>query len=92
MKGSAQFFLDTLVAEPAHHWLVTCPSMSPEHEYARGLTIAAGPAMDMQILRELFGNCIRASEVLGADKELRQRWAQTRSRLAPNQIGHAGQL
>lgn len=31
MKGSAQFFLDTLVKHPTLKWLVTCPSMSPEH-------------------------------------------------------------
>lgn len=31
MKGSAQFFLDTLVEHPKLKWLVTCPSMSPEH-------------------------------------------------------------
>jgi alpha-L-fucosidase 2 len=92
MKGSAQFFLDTLVEDPTNHWLVTCPSMSPEHEYAHGLTIAAGPTMDMQILRELFADCIQASKVLGVDKNLRTQWTKTRSRLAPDQIGHAGQL
>ncbi len=26
MKGASQFFLDTLVEEPKHHWLVTNPS------------------------------------------------------------------
>ncbi len=31
MKGSAQFFLDTLVEHPTLKWKVTCPSMSPEH-------------------------------------------------------------
>jgi alpha-L-fucosidase 2 len=31
MKGAAQFFLDTLVVEPKHKWLVTCPSSSPEN-------------------------------------------------------------
>ncbi len=25
MKGAAQFFLDSLVEEPKHHWLVTSP-------------------------------------------------------------------
>ncbi len=31
-KGSAQFFLDTLVAYPKNtNWLVTCPSTSPEN-------------------------------------------------------------
>ncbi len=33
MKGAAQFFLDTLVEEPTHHWLVTCPSVSPENAH-----------------------------------------------------------
>jgi alpha-L-fucosidase 2 len=31
IKGSAQFFLDTLVEDPTNHWLVTCPSLSPEN-------------------------------------------------------------
>ena len=29
------------------------------------LRICAGPAMDSQILRDLFANCIRAAEILG---------------------------
>ncbi|MBN2272034.1 MAG: glycoside hydrolase family 95 protein, partial [Sedimentisphaerales bacterium] len=29
MKGAAQFFIETLVEEPKHKWLVTCPSLSP---------------------------------------------------------------
>lgn len=31
LKGSAQFFLETLVEHPKYGWMVTCPSMSPEH-------------------------------------------------------------
>ena len=60
MKGSAQFFLDSLVEEPGHHWLVTCPSASPEHGIPAGGSICAGPTMDEQIIRDLFGNCIRS--------------------------------
>ena len=37
MKGSAQFFLSTLVEHPTRKWMVTCPSMSPEH-YPTSLT------------------------------------------------------
>jgi alpha-L-fucosidase 2 len=92
MKGSAQFFLDTLVEEPAHHWLVTCPSLSPENPHPAGASICAGPAMDMEILRDLFTNCIQASEILGRDKTFRQQLAATRVRLAPLQIGSSGQL
>ena len=87
MKGAAQFFLDTLVEEPAHKWLVTCPSISPEHKHAKGTTICAGPTMDMQILRDLFTNCIRTAEILGVDQDFRRQLAAARARLAPNQIG-----
>jgi alpha-L-fucosidase 2 len=92
MKGAAQFFLDTLVEEPGHHWLVTCPSVSPENRHPFGTSVCAGPTMDTQILNDLFSNCIRAAEILGTDKEFRQQLAATRARLAPMQIGSAGQL
>ena len=93
MKGAAQFFLDTLVEEPNHHWLVTCPSLSPEniHPFG-GVSICAGPTMDMEILRDLFSNCISASEILGIDKDFRERLAVARARLAPIQIGKASQI
>jgi alpha-L-fucosidase 2 len=92
MKGAAQFFFDTLIEEPKHKWLVTCPSLSPENGHPFGTSICAGPTMDMQILRDLFTNCIRAAEILGVDEDFRKQAAATRTRLAPNQIGAAGQL
>jgi alpha-L-fucosidase 2 len=48
--------------------------------------------MDMQILRDLFSNCINASEILGVDKDFRTKLVAARGRLAPTQIGKAGQL
>jgi alpha-L-fucosidase 2 len=92
MKGAAQFFLDTLVEEPTHHWLVTCPSLSPEHKHPYGTSLCAGPTMDNQILRDLFGNCISAAEILDVDKALREQLAVARHRLPPDQVGKAGQL
>jgi alpha-L-fucosidase 2 len=93
IKGAAQFFLDTLVEDPTNHWLVTCPSLSPENTHPEGRTsICAGPTMDMEILRDLFANCIRASELLGTDQKFRAQVAAARARLAPLQIGSAGQL
>ncbi len=92
LKGASQFFLDTLVEEPSHKWLVTCPSLSPENTNPKGVSICAGPTMDMQIIRDLFTNCIRAGEILDQDKDFRDQLAATRARLAPNQIGKAGQL
>lgn len=92
MKGAAQFFLDALVEEPDHKWLVTCPSLSPENGHPFGTSICAGPTMDMQILRDLFTHCIRAAEILGVDEDFRKKAAAVRERLAPNQIGAAGHL
>jgi len=54
--------------------------------------VCAGPTMDMQILRDLFAHTIRAAETLGVDPELQKQLAAARARLAPNQIGSAGQL
>ena len=94
MKGAAQFFLDALVSEPTHGWLVTCPSLSPEnsHPGPGETSLCAGPSMDMEILRDLFANCIRASAILNKDADFRDRLAATSARLAPLQIGKAGQL
>jgi alpha-L-fucosidase 2 len=93
LKGASEFFLDTLVEEPTHKWLVTSPSVSPENRHPFGnTTLVAGPAMDTEILRDLFANTIRAGETLGRDPDLRDRLAATRARLAPDQIGKAGQL
>jgi len=92
MKGAAQFFLDTLVADPSGKYLVTSPSISPENRHPHGSSICAGPSMDNQILRDLFANCIHAAEILGKDADFRKACAVTRAKLPPDRIGKAGQL
>jgi alpha-L-fucosidase 2 len=92
LKGAAQFFLDTLVEEPSHRWLVTSPSLSPENPHPFGTSLAMGPTMDQQILRDLFAHVTTAARTLGVDRDLQERWTATRARLAPNQVGSAGQL
>jgi alpha-L-fucosidase 2 len=92
MKGAAEFFLDTLVEDPNHHnWLVTSPSVSPEVGHIDG-SVVAGPTCDMQLLRDLFAHCIEAGQILGVDADFCKKVADTRARLAPNQIGSGGQL
>lgn len=95
MKEAAEFFLDYLV-EDGKGRLVTGPSMSPENSYrlpdgTQGW-LCMGPAMDTQILRDLFGNCIAAAQTLGTDKQFRTRLQQTLERLPPIQIGKHGQI
>jgi alpha-L-fucosidase 2 len=92
MKGAAEFFLDTLVPDPSGKFRVTSPSMSPENNHIDGVSICAGPAMDSQILRDLFAHCIEAAEVLHVDAEFRAACAVTRARLPPDRIGKGGQL
>jgi alpha-L-fucosidase 2 len=96
LKGAALFYLDMLIEEPKHHWLVTAPSNSPENSYRTpdGFVgqVCMGPTIDQQLLRNLFGNCIRAAEILKEDAELSRKLADTASRLAPNQVGSKGQL
>ena len=60
LVGAAEFFLDALVVEPKTRWLVTCPSVSPENVHPGGASLCAGPAMDQQILRDLFDHCVEA--------------------------------
>ena len=92
MKGSCRFFLDTLVAHPKFGWMVTNPSISPEHEHPFGTTICAGPAMDTQILRDLFDRTVAAAEHLETDAAFAAEVKAMRAKLAPDHIGKAGQL
>ncbi len=92
MRGAAEFFLDTLVAHPTKGWLVTCPACSPENSHHPGQGLCAGPTMDMQILRDLFAACAKASEVLNTDGDFRAEVLAARAKLAPMQIGAKGQL
>jgi alpha-L-fucosidase 2 len=96
MKGSAEFYLDMLITDPKTGWLVTAPSNSPENALKLpdgGVArICMGPTMDMQILRELFGNCIESSKILGDDDAFRARLTEARARLAPTRIGKHGQI
>lgn len=94
MKGSAQFFVEALipVMHDGQEYLVTSPSNSPENSHRAGVTIVAGPAMDNQILRDLFSACIQSSEILGVDADFREKLIATRAKLPPDRIGAQGQL
>ena len=96
LKESSLFYLDNLVEEPKKKWLVTGPSNSPENAFrlpdGKTAHVCLAPTIDMQLLRELFGNTARAAEILGVDDALRSELTEKRARLAPNQIGPDGRL
>src|SRR5699024_10063549 len=70
LRGSCEFFLDTLVTDEGTGRLVTSPSLSPENEHPFGSTLVAGPTMDAQILRDLFAATREAANTLGRDHDL----------------------
>jgi len=92
IKGAALFFLDTLVEDPAGRGLITSPSLSPENPHPFGSSLCAGPAMDRQIVRDLFGNLVRAGRLLGQDAPLIDQVDAARIRIAPDCVGQGGQL
>ncbi|MGY1410878.1 glycoside hydrolase family 95 protein [Luteimonas sp. A611] len=91
-KGAAEFFAATLVEDPNTGAMVTAPSISPENVHPHGAALCAGPSMDAQILRDLFGQCIEAAQLLDADADFAAQLAGLRDRLPPHRIGKAGQL
>lgn len=91
-KGAAQFFVDTLITDPHTGWKVTSPSLSPENQHPYGAALCAGPTMDAQILRDLFGQCIETAGLLGVDADIAAQLAVLREQLPTNRIGRAGQL
>ena len=94
MKGAARFILDFLVEAPEGTpfvgKLVTNPSHSPENSFLKPegtrslFTYAA--TMDLEIIHELFTNCIACIDVLEEDAEFRAELVSALERLAPLQI------
>lgn len=94
LKEMAQFFLDFLIPNEKGR-LVTAPSTSPENRFKRpegAFFLCVGASMDFQIIHALLTRTIKASEILGRDEALRERWRETLAKLPPPQIGKHGQL
>ena len=92
MKGSADFFLDFLVAHPTYGWMVTVPSNSPEHGPLGKSTIVAGCTMDNQIVFDILSNTLQATQALGGDAAYQTKLKNMIDKLAPMQIGKYNQL
>ena len=95
MRGAAEFCLACLIDNGKGH-LTTCPSESTENNFmapdGKPAMTSAGCTMDMTLIRELFANCVHASEVLKTDLEFAERLAAAAKRLIPFQIGRYGQI
>ncbi len=92
LAGAARFALDTLQPLPGTNHLVTVPTLSPENLHPHGASICAGPAMDSQILRDLFDAYLAACRQLAVDDPMQDEVRAARARLPADRIGHEGQL
>ncbi len=96
MKEAAEFFLDWLVPHPRTGELVSGPSISPENRFqttdGKNAHMTMGPAMDQQIIYDLFTNCLAAADVLAIDDSFVQEVKAARARLAGPKIGSDGRL
>ena len=96
LKDAALFFVDYLVENPKTGLLVSGPSTSPENQFIASngekASLCMGPAMDHQIIRELFTNCIKSSEILNIDTEFADTLRNMRAQLTPSQIGSDGRV
>lgn len=95
MKGAAQFCLDWMVEDKNGH-LITSPSTSPEAKYKTpdGYTGATlyGATSDLAMIRELFAQTIKASQILERDTEFRLKLTKALHSLYPYKIGAKGNL
>ncbi len=111
MKGAADFLIDYMQPYPADGeikqaagWLVTVPTVSPEHgPQGKGTNVTAGSTMDNQIAFDVLSQVIKAAHILGKDTShlIPEQSSPTRSlspltsylsKLPPMQIGRYGQL
>ncbi|MBR6605201.1 MAG: glycoside hydrolase family 95 protein [Prevotella sp.] len=94
LKGAADFLLDYMQVHPQYGWLMTVPTVSPEHgPQGKGTTVTAGSTMDNQIVFDVLTQALQASEILGkSDKAYENRLRKALNQLPPMQIGRHGQL
>lgn len=96
LRGSAEFYLNTLVKDHTTGWLVTSPSNSPEnaflHSSGKAVHVCMAPTIDNQIIRALFSYMIEASGELKRDEGLRTKLKDAIKDIPPNQIGKDGRL
>ena len=100
MEGAAKFLVEYMQPYPkdgeikeAAGWMVTVPTVSPEHgPEGKGTTVTAGSTMDNQIVFDVLTQVLAAARILGKDTAHLSPLATHLSKLPPMQIGRYGQL
>ena len=100
LKGAAEFLLDYMQVYPSNGevkqaagWLVTVPTVSPEHgPMGKRTNVTAGSTMDNQIAFDVLSQTLQAAKVLGQDSLFAEELRFQMENIAPMQIGRHGQL
>ena len=100
MKGAADFLVSYMQEYPATGevkqaagWMMTVPTVSPEHgPQGKGTNVTAGSTMDNQIVFDVLSQTIQAAKVLGEDGASVSSLYSSLQKLPPMQIGRYQQL
>ena len=96
MKEAARFFLDAMIEEPEHGWLVTAPTTSPENVFwlndSTAVSVCMGSTMDVQIVSELYDAVCQSAELLGMDDAFADSLKRAKALFPPMQVSEAGYL
>ena len=96
MKEAALFFLDAMIEEPEHGWLVTAPTTSPENAFwlndSTAVSVCMGSTMDVQIVSELYDAVCQSAEILGVDAAFSDSLRNAKSHFPPMQVSEQGYL
>ena len=96
MKEAAQFFLDAMIEEPEHGWLVTAPTTSPENAFwlndSTAVSVCMGSTMDVQIVSELYDAVCQSASILGIDESVVDSLKSAKSHFPPMQVSEQGYL
>ena len=96
MKEAALFFLDAMITEPEHGWLVTAPTTSPENAFwlndSTAVSVCMGSTMDVQIVSELYDAVCQSAGILGVDGSFADSLQTAKSHFPPMQVSEQGYL
>ena len=96
MREAARFFLDVMIGEPEHGWLVTAPTSSPENAFylddGTAVSVCMGSTMDVQIISELYDAVCQSAAILSCDEAFCDSLREAKSHFPPMQISEEGYL
>ena len=96
LKEAARFFLDAMIEESEHGWLVTAPTTSPENMFwlndSTAVSVCMGSTMDVQIVSELYDAVCQSAGILGVDESFADSLQNAKLKFPPMQVSEEGYL